>query len=323
MIHMNTYQRMVVQKYSKLSCLLELDAATASHLHREAFSNTELAVAKERLSKLQDLQNKLESIWKSIRWLADVITFARDKSTGFITMRHILEKEVGVPTSPKRNLLQIPPPKVVKTSPGRGSWPGPGGSSGCPSTNLMNDYSKSEQNLNINGSMSHYLSACSDPESIRKTSESFNSASEYLQHLAPSRSEDGLFSGPTSSTSRLPNSGTSLKLKTQYGGSMVSVNTLNTADSLHSLSSDSDPVGSSTPRKKGKPKMMPSKSMANVKQHFLGKELIPVVYMVVLAILGTYVTLSFYQINIPTNPLKCLLVKVIIVITKCPQSAKV
>lgn len=77
MIHLNTYQHNIIQKYSKLSCLLELDAATANHLHREAFSNSEVAVAKERLSKLQDLQGRLNSIWRCVRWLMDVISFSR------------------------------------------------------------------------------------------------------------------------------------------------------------------------------------------------------------------------------------------------------
>ncbi|XP_050299390.1 uncharacterized protein LOC126738206 isoform X2 [Anthonomus grandis grandis] len=279
MIHLNTYQSTILQKYSKLSCLLELDAATANHLHREAFSNSELQVAKERLSKLQELQTKLESIWKSVRWLADVITFARDKNIGNVCMRYILEKEVGVATSPKRDLLQIPPPKVLKTSPGRGSWPGPGASNMIPPTNLMNEYSKSEQHLNINGSTSHYLTACSDTDS-RKNSDSFNSATDFMSQLVPSRSEDVLFQVPHSSGNQVrarcvtfpSGSGATsplLNVRQGYGGSMVSVNT---TDSLHSLSSDSDqahlPLGSSTP-KKSKSKMVPSKSMANVKQNFL------------------------------------------------------
>ncbi|XP_030754413.1 uncharacterized protein LOC115881170 isoform X2 [Sitophilus oryzae] len=283
MIHLNTYQSNIVQKYCKLSCLLELDSATASHLHREAFSNTEVAVARERLARLQDLQNKLESIWKSVRWLADVITFARDRTVGSIVMRHILEKEIGVSTSPKRDLLQIPPPKVIKTTPGRGSWPGPGGTTQNVSASLVSEHSKSEQHLNINGSSSHYLSARSDPE-CRKNSESFTSASDYLSQLTPSRSEDVLFSVP--SCSNVPNSrprnvavssmsvttSPLLSVKPMYGGSMVSVNTINTTDSLHSLSSDSDqqPLSSSTPqKKKPRPRMVPSKSMANVKQNFL------------------------------------------------------
>lgn len=79
MIHMNTYQNAIIQKYSKLGCLLELDTATANHLHREAFSNSEVALAKEKLTKLQDLQCKLNGIWKTVRWLMDVISFARDR----------------------------------------------------------------------------------------------------------------------------------------------------------------------------------------------------------------------------------------------------
>lgn len=87
MIHLNTYQTNIIHKYSKLSCLLELDAATASHLHREAFSNSEVAVAKERLVKLQDLQTKLNVIWRCVRWLMDVIAFARDRLMNGISMR--------------------------------------------------------------------------------------------------------------------------------------------------------------------------------------------------------------------------------------------
>lgn len=87
MIHLSTYQNQIVKKYSKLSCFLELDSATANHLHREAFSNSEVAFAKEKLVQLQDFQNKLGNMWKRARWLMDVIAFARDKNSNGITMR--------------------------------------------------------------------------------------------------------------------------------------------------------------------------------------------------------------------------------------------
>lgn len=87
MIHLNTYQNHFIRKYCKLNCLLELDSQTANHLHREAFSNSEVAIAKERLGKLERLQTKLNTIWKSIRWLIDVISFARDRVTSGICMR--------------------------------------------------------------------------------------------------------------------------------------------------------------------------------------------------------------------------------------------
>ncbi|KAJ8986128.1 hypothetical protein NQ317_005598 [Molorchus minor] len=285
MIHLNTYQNSIIKKYAKLSCLLELDAYTANHLHREAFSNSEVAIAKERLTKLQELQAKLNSIWKSVRWLMDVISFARDRITNGLTMRYILEKEIGVCTSPKRSLLQIPPreSKAIKSTPGRGSWPGPGGTS-CmtPGGNLVNEFSKSEQHLSTNEASTQYLSACSDSDS-RKNSDSYNS--DYFNpHLPPSRSEDMLFSIPTTSNQRHRASTVSsvsattsplMNIRPLYGGSMVSVNTLNTtSNSIHSLSSDSDstpqPMSSSTPHKsRSKPKMASSRSMTNVKQNVL------------------------------------------------------
>ncbi|XP_068913325.1 ankyrin repeat and fibronectin type-III domain-containing protein 1 isoform X2 [Tenebrio molitor] len=286
MIHLNTYQNSIIKKYSKLSCLLELDAATANHLHREAFSNVEVAIAKERLTRLQDLQAKLNVIWKTVRWLMDVITFARDRITCGISMRYILDKEIGSCTSPKRSLLQIPPreTKVVKSTPGRGSWPGPGSNNINPPNSLINEFSKSEQHLSTNEACSQYLSTCSDSES-RKNSDSYSS-DFFNERLPPSRSEDMLFGMPTTSNHRCRASTVSsvsastsplLSVRPLYGGSLVSVNTINTtntSDSLHSLSSDSDgnpqPVGSSTPHKpKHKPKMVPSRSMANVKQNVL------------------------------------------------------
>lgn len=282
MIHMNTYQSSIIQKYSKLSCLLELDAATASHLHREAFSNSELAVAKERLAQLQDFQAKLNSIWKCIRWLMDVITFARDRLTCGISLKYILDKECSN-QSPKRGLLQIPPRdcKIVKSTPGRGSWPGPGATNPPPNSCLMNEFSKSEQQLSTNEATSQYLNAYSDSES-RKNSDSYNS--DFNERLAPSRSEDMLFAAPSASSHRCRASTVSsvsatssplLSIRPMYSGSLLSVNTLNTtntSDSIHSLSSDSEcgPLGTSTPHKsRHKSKIVPSRSMTNMKQHLL------------------------------------------------------
>ncbi|XP_061377407.1 ankyrin repeat and fibronectin type-III domain-containing protein 1 isoform X2 [Danaus plexippus] len=162
MIHLQTYHTNILNKYSKLSCVLELDVALAAHSQREAFSCMELQTAKERLTKLEDLQNNLNLVWKAERWLMDLIGFARDKdkagpSSG-ILLKYILDK------TPSRNdevdsnerdanlkidLLQLPPrdAKINKTSPGRGSWPGPAGNGNH--TSLHPEFSKSEQQLSI------------------------------------------------------------------------------------------------------------------------------------------------------------------------------
>nr|XP_022917045.1 ankyrin repeat and fibronectin type-III domain-containing protein 1 isoform X2 [Onthophagus taurus] len=283
MIHLNTYQNNIVQKYSKLNCLLELDSANANHLHREAFSNSEVAKARERLAQLQDFQAKLNSIWRCIRWLMDVITFARDRGTFGISVRYILDKDSS---SPKNSLLQIPSSRdtKVKNTPGRGSWPGPGAVT-TQSTSLINEFSKSEQQLSSNESASQYLSAYSDTES-RKNSDSYASV-DLNERLVPSKSEDMLFAVPSSSTAHRCRASTVssvsatssplLNLRPMYSGSLLSVNTFNTtntSDSMHSLSSDSDgtiPLGSSTPRrvKNNNKQIVPSRSMTNMKQHNL------------------------------------------------------
>lgn len=277
----------IIQKYSKLSCLLELDAANANHLHREAFSNSEVAIAKERLAKLQDLQTKLNNIWRCVRWLFDVIIFIRDRLRSGINLKHILDKQPDANPAPNRALLQIPASrdsKIVKTTPGRGSWPGPGASNIITANScLMNEFSKSEQHLSTNESISQYLSACSDTES-RKNSDSYSYSSDFNERLPPSRSEDTLFSiiPTTSSHHRIRSSTISsisatssplLSVRPVYSGSLVSVNTLNTtntSDSMHSLSSDSEPSSCPAPltsNKTRKAKMTPSRSMTNVKQN--------------------------------------------------------
>ncbi|XP_035432126.1 uncharacterized protein LOC118263955 isoform X2 [Spodoptera frugiperda] len=163
MIHLQTYHTNILNKYSKLSCVLELDVALAAHSHREAFSCTELQTAKERLTKLEDLQNNLNTVWKAERWLMDLIGFARDKdkaapSSG-ILLKYILDKtpsqsaenpvEVNETDSKFKDFLQIPSRdgKITKTSPGRGSWPGPAGNGNH--ANLHPEFSKSEQQLSL------------------------------------------------------------------------------------------------------------------------------------------------------------------------------
>lgn len=292
MIHLSTYQNVIIQRYSRLSCILELDAATANHLHREAFSSSEVAVAKERLAKLQDLQTKLNTVWKGVRWLMDVITFARDKSMNNETMKHFLEKTCKENSNPnlKRSLLQIPPrdSKIVKSTPGRGSWPGPGATNNShPNSCLMNEFSKSEQHLSTNDtiSSSQYLNV-SDTVS-RKGSDGSYSGYFSDRMIAPSKSEDMLFNQQSTSVNNIrqprPIAASSsisastsplLSIRPVYTGSLLSVNTLNTtntSDSLHSLSSDSDnscpvPISSSTPQKKKNLKIVPSRSMTNMKQ---------------------------------------------------------
>ncbi|XP_076679747.1 ankyrin repeat and fibronectin type III domain containing protein wide awake isoform X3 [Andrena cerasifolii] len=290
MVHLNTYQKEVINRYSRLSCILELDTAQAQHNHREAFSSQELSVAKDKLARLQDLQTQVNTVWKGARWLIDVITFARDRGssqqsgssqTVGISMKHLLslDRNKSNSNSLKRSLLQLPPrdPKLVKSSPGRGSWPGPNVTNS--SSNLLTtEFSKSEQQLPSGqyirkGSNTSNLSTASEPQ---KSSVPMSSASNLSHatsagsnnHLAPlqntrlppSKSEDTLIltkykHSPRNRSATITSASAStsplLSIKPIiYGGSLLSVSTAMTnttsllsvsntnSDSLHSLSSD-------------------------------------------------------------------------------------
>lgn len=154
----------------------------------QAFSSSEVLAAKDRLAQLQDFQSQLNTAWKGVRWLMDVLTFARDRGSGGgsssscsstgVTMRNLLalnwgsSVEQGNDTesncnvkgggscgggSLKRSLLQLPPrdPKLVKSSASRGSWPGPGVSPGSVASFLTAELSKSEQHLSTGRNISH------------------------------------------------------------------------------------------------------------------------------------------------------------------------
>nr|XP_017035089.1 uncharacterized protein LOC108083703 isoform X2 [Drosophila kikkawai] len=159
MIHLRTYQPAIIQKYARLSCILELDTALATHALREAFSSSELQAAKERLATLQELSSSLTIVWKSVRWLMDVVAYARNKSAQpSLAMREILDfaqqrqdESVSATAagSASKQLLQLPirESKFSKTGTGRGSWPGPGTNE--DPAQAKPEHSKSEQNLGL------------------------------------------------------------------------------------------------------------------------------------------------------------------------------
>ncbi|XP_060827142.1 ankyrin repeat and fibronectin type-III domain-containing protein 1 isoform X3 [Bombus pascuorum] len=317
MVHLNTYQKDVINRYSRLSCILELDTAQAQYNHREAFSSLELSVAKDKLARLQDLQTQVNTVWKGARWLIDVITFARDRGssqqsgssqTVGISMKHLLslDRNRSNSNSLKRSLLQLPPrdPKLVKSSPGRGSWPGPN-MSNSSSNLLTTEFSKSEQQLPSGqyirkGSNTSNVSAGSEPAKStvpmsspsnlsNATSTGSNNHLVPLQNtrLPPSKSEDTLIltkykHSPRNRSATITSASAStsplLSIKPMiYGGSLLSVSTAMTnttsllsvsntnSDSLHSLSSDEySTPNSSVCIKSGHTKSKPTKPTASV-----------------------------------------------------------
>ncbi|KFB38770.1 AGAP001726-PA-like protein [Anopheles sinensis] len=223
MIHLKTYQGSIIQKYSRLSCILELDTMLANHLHREAFSSSELQKAKDRLAKLQELSGGLNTIWKGVRWLMDVIGYARDRANmPELNMKQILDyKSTYFGKLPKgggdkkkggseSQLLHPPgnagPNSFHKSSPGRGSWPGPAVENTLGHNGLLDaEYSKSEQLLKYNSARFLNVSQAGSRKNSADSGSGATHSSYYsvtgvepekefavVQRLPPSRSEDTL-----------------------------------------------------------------------------------------------------------------------------------
>ncbi|XP_046632316.1 uncharacterized protein LOC124311980 isoform X5 [Daphnia pulicaria] len=100
MIHLRTYQRDLIGRYSRLSSILELDSNLAQLAMREAFSSVELAEAKQRFQRLQDVQVQVDSTWRGSRWIMDVLSLARDRTmTGVGVAIAALSQQVA-PSTP-------------------------------------------------------------------------------------------------------------------------------------------------------------------------------------------------------------------------------
>ncbi|XP_073995813.1 ankyrin repeat and fibronectin type III domain containing protein wide awake isoform X3 [Rhodnius prolixus] len=241
MVHLGTYHKQLVARYSRLSCIIELDTALAQHSHREAFSSCEVSAAKERLSRLEALQTQLNSAWKQARWLLDVLTFARDKVSQTPTniMRHLLAlhpRRSRESISSHNGLLLPPEAKGVKS---RGSWPGPGVTRllGAATTEL----SRSEHHLSTAGSSTPPLTSRPPPPAPQQNKPVSPPAVLLEQpRLPPSKSEDTLAVHtrvmPSSSHSRTRSSASAstsplLSIRQGYG-----------SGSLYSLSSDDSGV---------------------------------------------------------------------------------
>ncbi|XP_071796997.1 uncharacterized protein [Asterias amurensis] len=98
MVHMTTYQPEFIRRFTRLSSILEIDSLIAQQMLREAFSSDEVDNAKLRQQQVSDFQQALETTWKGMRWIMDVLQYARDK-----------QLRGGVPLS----VLYAPPPSPV------------------------------------------------------------------------------------------------------------------------------------------------------------------------------------------------------------------
>ncbi|KPM06150.1 hypothetical protein QR98_0046230 [Sarcoptes scabiei] len=95
LIHMNTYRPDFASQYWRVSALLEFDIMAVQQAQREAFSKSEAAIAKALLCQLLDFQSQLDEHCRSMRWIIDVVTNARDKQANVGVDLHRLRNFVA------------------------------------------------------------------------------------------------------------------------------------------------------------------------------------------------------------------------------------
>jgi len=88
-----------VSQYSRVSICLDFELICAQQSQREAFSINELDESRYRLNHLLSCQQDLDDIWRSSRWLVDVINCAKDKSYSGISLKSWLTFQPSTSTS--------------------------------------------------------------------------------------------------------------------------------------------------------------------------------------------------------------------------------
>ena len=84
--HLSNNYRFISQ-YSRVSICLDFELICAQQSQREAFSMNELDESRHRLNHLLSCQQDLDDIWRTSRWLVDVINCAKDKSYAGISLK--------------------------------------------------------------------------------------------------------------------------------------------------------------------------------------------------------------------------------------------
>ncbi|XP_050433314.1 ankyrin repeat and fibronectin type-III domain-containing protein 1 isoform X2 [Adelges cooleyi] len=158
MIHFGTYRPQMLLLYARLSSVVQLDTDDARYSIRQAWSSSDLEAAKQRLDTVETLETRLNAAWKHLRWLLDVMNFARERlftsqMSNANYSKSASNSQLEMKSVKSNSLLQLPDTKLVKS---RGSWPGPGLNSMRTLESVCPEISRSDQ----------YLSPCSHERSF-------------------------------------------------------------------------------------------------------------------------------------------------------------
>jgi len=82
MVNIGLHRPELQRPYCRASSMLDVNSCLAQQIHRQALTNDETSVASERLTVVSDLQTSLCDSWRGLRWLGDIIRYARSTGPG-------------------------------------------------------------------------------------------------------------------------------------------------------------------------------------------------------------------------------------------------
>ncbi|XP_046710049.1 ankyrin repeat and fibronectin type-III domain-containing protein 1 isoform X2 [Silurus meridionalis] len=79
LVHFCAYKEKFISLYCRLSSVLDLDALITQQALREAITDSELSIAKQRHQHILDYIQQMDEMWRDIRWITDALQYARYK----------------------------------------------------------------------------------------------------------------------------------------------------------------------------------------------------------------------------------------------------
>ncbi|XP_053366779.1 ankyrin repeat and fibronectin type-III domain-containing protein 1 isoform X2 [Clarias gariepinus] len=79
LVHFCAYKEKFISLYCRLSSVLDLDALITQQALREAITDAELLIAKQRHQHILDYIQQMDEMWRDIRWITDALQYARYK----------------------------------------------------------------------------------------------------------------------------------------------------------------------------------------------------------------------------------------------------
>ncbi|XP_051889018.1 ankyrin repeat and fibronectin type-III domain-containing protein 1 [Pristis pectinata] len=117
LVHFCTYQQDFMGLYCRVSALLEISSLVSQQALREAISDEELLSAKQRDHEVSESLQQLDGLWREVRWIMDVLTYARYKhSSGSLPITWLMNSSEEAPRQ-KNDLLSPHLDHVPSSSP--------------------------------------------------------------------------------------------------------------------------------------------------------------------------------------------------------------